>query len=65
MQALWYQPITKRGVLRCLFYIVVGRTEPNLDDLGLAFHEMGVDISELMDYVKHVDPIPFALDVPR
>ncbi|GFR73512.1 transcription initiation factor TFIID subunit 3 [Elysia marginata] len=40
-----------------------GRTQPNLDDLGLAFQQMGIDISELEDYVKHVDPVPFAHEV--
>ncbi|RUS86219.1 hypothetical protein EGW08_006014 [Elysia chlorotica] len=40
-----------------------GRTQPNLDDLGLAFQQMGIEISELEDYVKHVDPVPFAHEV--
>ena len=43
----------------------VGRTEPNLDDLGLVFHEMGVNLHELADFVKHAESVPFALDVPR
>ncbi|KAH9510176.1 hypothetical protein Btru_043652 [Bulinus truncatus] len=40
-----------------------GRTQANLDDLGLAFRHMGINISELEDYVRHVDPVPFAHDV--
>ncbi|ELU12136.1 hypothetical protein CAPTEDRAFT_39082, partial [Capitella teleta] len=42
-----------------------GRTEPNLDDLGLAFQEMGISVPELKDYLKHVDPLPFACEVPQ
>ena len=40
-----------------------GRTEPNLDDLGLSFQQLGINISELEDYVKQVDPVPFAHEV--
>jgi transcription initiation factor TFIID subunit 3 len=40
-----------------------GRTEPNLDDLGLAFQELQVSLGELQDYVRHVDALPFALDI--
>lgn len=40
-----------------------GRTDPNLDDLGLAFRHLGVQLGELEDYVQHVDPLPFAQDV--
>lgn len=43
----------------------VGRTEPNLDDVALAFQEMDVNFEELADYVKCVDPLPFAKDVPK
>ncbi|CAL1541792.1 unnamed protein product, partial [Lymnaea stagnalis] len=40
-----------------------GRTQANLDDLGLAFRHMGINVSELEDYVRHVDPVPFAHEV--
>jgi len=46
-----------------LFYIAVGRTEPNLDDLGLAFDELHITLSELRDYVENVESKPFAHDV--
>ncbi|XP_012543687.1 transcription initiation factor TFIID subunit 3 isoform X2 [Monomorium pharaonis] len=44
---------------------VLGRTEPNLDDLGLAFQYMNIDIQELAEYVKNVDSIPCTLQVPQ
>ncbi|KAK7490611.1 hypothetical protein BaRGS_00018214 [Batillaria attramentaria] len=40
-----------------------GRTEPNLDDLGLTFRHLGINLGELEDYVRHVDPVPFAHEV--
>ncbi|XP_033746840.1 transcription initiation factor TFIID subunit 3-like [Pecten maximus] len=40
-----------------------GRTDPNLDDLGLAFGHLGIQLGELEDYVHHVDPLPFAHEV--
>ncbi|XP_014778658.1 transcription initiation factor TFIID subunit 3 [Octopus bimaculoides] len=36
-----------------------GRTKVNLNDLGLAFRTMDISISELEDYIKHVDAFPF------
>lgn len=47
-----------------------GRSEPNLDDLGLAFLDMGISVSELEEYVNNVDCSPFphllpSLPVPR
>ena len=41
-----------------------GRTEPNLDDLGLAFREMGISISELEEFINSVDSGPFPHQVP-
>lgn len=54
-------------MLRSIFfvYVSVGRTVPNLDDVGLAFQEMGISLTELEEYITYVDPMPFALDVPR
>ncbi|ESO88898.1 hypothetical protein LOTGIDRAFT_125487 [Lottia gigantea] len=37
-----------------------GRTEVNLDDVGLAFQQMSVSLEELTEYINHVEPIPFA-----
>lgn len=42
-----------------------GRSEPNLDDVGLAFRDMTVSISDLEEYVANVDPVPCAIDVPK
>ncbi|XP_043468256.1 transcription initiation factor TFIID subunit 3 isoform X1 [Leptopilina heterotoma] len=44
---------------------VVGRTEPNLDDLGLAFRHMNINIEELSEYVRNVDSIPCPISVPK
>lgn len=41
------------------------RTEPNLDDLGLTFRDLGIDMSEILEYVSYVDPIVPAVDVPK
>ncbi|XP_033213543.1 transcription initiation factor TFIID subunit 3-like isoform X2 [Belonocnema kinseyi] len=44
---------------------VLGRTEANLDDLGLAFRHMNISIEELAEYVKNVDSIPCPVSVPK
>lgn len=43
----------------------VGRTDPNLDDLGLAFQQMNVDINQLAEYVKNVDSVSCVISVPK
>ena len=48
-----------------MYCLVVGRTEPNLDDLGLTFQDLNVNIEELSDYVRNVDPLPFVTEVPK
>eukprot|EP00105_Crassostrea_gigas_P017532 XP_011435349.1 PREDICTED: transcription initiation factor TFIID subunit 3-like isoform X1 [Crassostrea gigas] len=40
-----------------------GRTTPTLDDVGLAFRNMGISLSELEEYVRHVEPLPFAHEI--
>lgn len=42
-----------------------GRTEPNLDDLSLAFHDLGILLSELEEYIGNVEPVAFAQRVPN
>ncbi|XP_077267986.1 TBP-associated factor 3 isoform X3 [Temnothorax americanus] len=44
---------------------VLGRTEPNLDDLGLTFQYMNIDVQELAEYVKNVDSVPCPVQVPK
>ena len=46
-----------------VFFILVGRTEPNLDDVGLAFNDLGISLAELEDYVSNIGVLPFAHDV--
>lgn len=43
----------------------MGRTEPNLDDLGLTFQHMNIDIQELAEYVKNVDSVPCPIQIPK
>lgn len=42
-----------------------GRTEPNLDDLSLAFHDLGILLSELEEFTSNVEPVPFAQRLPQ
>lgn len=42
-----------------------GRSEPNLDDVALAFRDMNVVTADLEDYIANVDPVPCAIDVPK
>ncbi|XP_043800787.1 transcription initiation factor TFIID subunit 3 isoform X3 [Apis laboriosa] len=44
---------------------ILGRTEANLDDLGLAFQNMNIDIQELTEYIKNVDSVPCPIAVPK
>ncbi|XP_003427022.2 transcription initiation factor TFIID subunit 3 isoform X1 [Nasonia vitripennis] len=44
---------------------VLGRCDANLDDLGLAFRHMNIDLQELAEYVKNVDSIPCVVSVPK
>ncbi|XP_012221841.2 transcription initiation factor TFIID subunit 3 isoform X3 [Linepithema humile] len=44
---------------------VLGRTEPNLDDLGLTFRYMNINIQDLAEYVKNVDSVPCLTQVPQ
>lgn len=48
-----------------LLSLAVDRTEANLDDLGLAFRHMNIDIQELVAYVKNVDCVPCPVQVPQ
>ncbi|XP_024138225.1 transcription initiation factor TFIID subunit 3 [Oryzias melastigma] len=41
-----------------------GRTDPVLDDLSQAFRLMGVNLSELEDYVHNLEPVAFAHQTP-
>lgn len=42
-----------------------GQTEPNLDHLGLAFQELGVNLGDLEEYVTYVNFVPPAQPVPK
>ncbi|KAB7497774.1 Transcription initiation factor TFIID subunit 3 [Armadillidium nasatum] len=42
-----------------------GRTDANLDDLGLAFREMGISVKELEEYISFVEPLHFPHKVPQ
>ncbi|OAD59531.1 Transcription initiation factor TFIID subunit 3, partial [Eufriesea mexicana] len=44
---------------------ILGRSEANLDDLGLSFQHMNIDIQELIEYIKNVDSVPCPVTVPK
>ncbi|KAK9301978.1 hypothetical protein QLX08_005832 [Tetragonisca angustula] len=44
---------------------ILGRTEANLDDLGLTFQYMNIDVQELTEYIKNVDSVPCSIAVPK
>ncbi|XP_075158993.1 TBP-associated factor 3 [Haematobia irritans] len=41
------------------------RTEANLDDVTLTLNSINVNVSELLDYVNNVEPVPFATEIPK
>ena len=47
------------------YFVAVGHTQPDLDDLGLAFMDMGINVEELQEYVQCVDSVPFVKEVPK
>ncbi|KAJ8984227.1 hypothetical protein NQ317_007459 [Molorchus minor] len=42
-----------------------GQTDVNLDHLGLAFHEMGIDLTELEEYITYVNFAPGPNPTPK
>lgn len=50
------------------YYVFVnldGRSEPNLDDIALAFSDLNIQIPDLEEYISNVDPVQCAVDVPK
>lgn len=45
--------------------IAATRTDVNLNDLGIAFDQLGIQLCELEDYVHQVEPINFQNSVPQ
>nr|CAD7450061.1 unnamed protein product [Timema bartmani] len=43
----------------------VGHTIPNLDELGLAFQDLGINIQDLEEYIKNVESVPCVFDIPK
>ena len=41
------------------------RTEANLNDVTLTLDSINVNLNELLDYINNVEPVPFALEVPK
>ncbi|XP_032227627.2 transcription initiation factor TFIID subunit 3 isoform X2 [Nematostella vectensis] len=58
----YMEEIAKSAHAYCQLYC---HTEPNLDDLGLAFSDTGVLLNELEDYVTQVDQVHFFHQLPR
>lgn len=44
---------------------VDGRTEPNFDDVALAFADLNIQLSDIEEYITNVDPLPCVIDVPK
>lgn len=44
---------------------VDGRTAPDLDDLGMAFADLGVNLHDLLGYVIEVEPSSLVVEVPQ
>lgn len=47
------------------FFFLDGRTEPNLDDVALAFKDLNIQISDLEEYIVNVDPVPCVIHPPK
>lgn len=41
------------------------RTAPNLDDVMLAFKQLGIQIHELQDYMQQVEACPMVKPIPK
>lgn len=46
-------------------FFLDGRTEPNLDDIALAFNDLNINIADLEEYITNVDPVPCIINVPK
>ncbi|XP_021917768.1 transcription initiation factor TFIID subunit 3 isoform X3 [Zootermopsis nevadensis] len=42
-----------------------GHTVPNLDDVGLTFRDMGINLLELEEYIRNVDSVPCVYEIPK
>lgn len=47
------------------FLFLDGRTEPNLDDIALAFNDLNINIADLEEYITNVDSVPCIINVPK
>lgn len=47
------------------FCLTDGRTEPNLDDVALAFNDLNINVADLEEYITNVDPVPCIINVPK
>ncbi|XP_076641348.1 TBP-associated factor 3 isoform X2 [Halictus rubicundus] len=65
MVDLMQEYILRTAKLTHQYAEILGRTEANLDDIGLAFQHMNIDMQELSDYIKNVDPVPYPMTVPK
>lgn len=49
-----------------IFRIILdGRTEPNLDDIALAFNDLNINVADLEEYITNVDSVPCIINVPK
>lgn len=45
--------------------VLGNRSEANINDLELAFKDMGINMAEVMEYISYVDPIVPVIDAPK
>lgn len=57
--------IEKVGRVSSQYATQFGRTHVNLDDLALCFQDIGVNLYEMENYIRDVEPIPFFHDIPK
>lgn len=46
-------------------FFLDGRTEPNLDDIALAFNDLNINVADLEEYISNVDSVPCIINVPK
>ncbi|KAL5274709.1 TAF3 family protein [Megaselia abdita] len=42
-----------------------GRIEPNLEDVALVVDQMKINLHELFEFIKNVDPVSFVIETPK
>lgn len=54
-----------KNVNNSYFNVLVGHTSPTVIDVTLAFRDLGINLSELEEYVEYVASVPCSVSVPK